>query len=115
MSSGNSEYMNKNMRSGKGNDMYVIEENGSHNLFMAKLYCLHDQSNVTTDELNTYFHSAGDDNSNDQSIENDSNCFGGIRLQHSEQKCDVNELEYNTVSEQSHSHQRYWKMTFKRL
>lgn len=103
ISTDETEYIDKKMRSGKGSDMYVIEEHGSHDSFLAKLYCHHDHTNVTTDELNSYFNCDSDDDSTEQCIENDSHCFGGIRVSNTKSKWDLNDVEYNTVSKQCHS------------
>ena len=100
MSSDDNELISKSKRHKKASDMYVIEEHGTHNFFMAKLYCLHDQTNITTDESTSYFDYAVDDSSTDQSFESDANCFGGIRLQHSQMHSDFTEMERNSVNNQ---------------
>ena len=98
MNSGDADPVNKRWKS--GNDLYVIEESGTHNFFMAKLYCVHDKNNVTSDELNSYFTCAGDDNSTDHSsVEYEANCFGGIKLPRVDPICDVNDIRYDEVSE----------------
>jgi hypothetical protein len=81
-------------------DKNVIEQNDSRSVLMARLYCLHDEMNATTNELDSYFKCIDDGDSVDnQSFNDDAMCFDGLAVPRLRPKFDMSDIVYDVVSE----------------